>query len=1204
MGSETTPPQGSHIEEISRDGRAAHPFVRDFEPYLYGRPVTYVDVGAHVGGVFGQLLTSSIRVREAHLIEPNPQSFGQLRAAVEEISDVDRIACHNVALSAVPGEVVMRDDGTMTRIIDHPSGESEESGLDAGHFRIPTTTLDELARSCDIGHINLLKVDVEGHELQVLDGAKELLAAAAVDVIYIEVGMDPSSHQQSYYRAVEDVLRGYGYQLSKVYEQRNEWPTDGLALRRANVAFISTPFADRNPAKVTRELFRLRRRHEELTAEVERLRAAEKERAAADENIHAAHERLKRDHATAVARVAELERRAAQHEAKLKETEKREKTQVAALTGERDAYAAYADELEAKYRSVLRSHSWRLTGPVRVATRTFRRLLGRPVSGRNRLPKRPRPASGRAVVRGGDAGPVATQCTAIMRMLKESDFPALYRTRRDLEGQLATPDGFLVHAFLVITLARKTSAFAFGAQAADAVLRRFASGAGSGDGSGDGEGGDGGTFDAADVAELAARLGEQACRRFGADAAVDYTRVGRYGQARAVLDAAILAGHAELMPTRAEISWIHDPELAVRDLEASAELPLSRTEARKNALLRRHVVVNVLGRDAEPDTEWSGGEFALVDAVRALDDGRHGDYRRLVDEFFSEQGLYPPLARTDEPFSFAALGVGGEAEPAPEGPLVSVIMTTFNAADTVEYAVRSILEQTHSQLELLIVDDVSTDGTPAVLNELAAADERIVVIHAERNGGTYAGRNRALRQARGTYITFHDADDWAHPQRLRVHVEAMEDDPAVLATRSMWLRVDSTGRIDFRRWHRRLVHPNPASMFFRREVVDRIGFFDPVRFSADSEYWYRAQRVFGRTAVRGLPTCLGFGRQHDSSLTRSGAGARDAEDYSPVRSAYQHSWFEWHARSSAGDLWLDGEPGHRRFWAPPQMQETAPVAADSSRSPATLAVAYPGLDGEQDPPAMIFGISLASKQAAADWALTERLLARTLRSVLNQEDPRWRAVVCGHDRPDLPELDDPRVIFMTADIEPPADSRGFRKDKMWKRRLAATVLRDLGGGYFCPLDADDLIHTSLVARVLADDNRRGYGIERGYVEDFTNERLAPVPGVWSAPFDRVCGSSAVLYFDADELPRDGKADPELYFNLFQAHAYWPIVAEELGRPLERLPFAAGVYVVNHSQNLSFGLQRAGRRTANVIAAIERQAVSDREEVLRAEFGQV
>jgi hypothetical protein len=598
--------------------------------------------------------------------------------------------------------------------------------------------------------------------------------------------------------------------------------------------------------------------------------------------------------------------------------------------------------------------------------------------------------------------------------------------------------------------------------------------------------------------------------------------------------------------------------------------------------------------------EWVDGEFLLVSAIRAHTERRFADYRALVNRFFEEQGLLAPLRSGSQPFSFDELRGTPHAETAKGGPLVTVIMTTFNSADTVSYAVRSILEQTHRDLELLIVNDASTDDTMTILADLAAHDDRVTVVQAERNRGTYAGRNHALREARGQYLTFHDADDWAHPQRLQIHVEQMESDPDLMATRSNWLRMDGSGRIDFRRWHRRLSHPNPASMFLRRDVVETMGYFDPVRFSADSEYWYRAQRVLGRAAVTSLPACLGFGRLHEASLTRSGAGARDAEDYSPVRSAYQYSWWEWHSRSNKADLYIDPDAQSRTFWAPPAMLAGAPVDNGEAVS---LAACYPGLEAEREVPAVVIGISLVSKRVAADWALTETLLRRTLRSVLNQDEPRWRAVICGHDRPDLPELDDPRITFMESDIDPPSEARNFRRDKMWKRRLAAAVLRDLGGGYFCPLDADDLIHRGLVGHVLESDNRRGYGIGHGYVEDFANERLAPVPGVWSAPFDRVCGSSAMLYFDADELPRDGRPDPELGFNLFQAHAYWPIVAEELGRPLEHIPFPAGVYVVNHSQNLSFGLQRAGTRTANVIASIERHAVTDREGILREEFGQ-
>jgi hypothetical protein len=95
----------------------------------------------------------------------------------------------------------------------------------------------------------------------------------------------------------------------------------------------------------------------------------------------------------------------------------------------------------------------------------------------------------------------------------------------------------------------------------------------------------------------------------------------------------------------------------------------------------------------------------------------------------------------------------------------------------------------------------------------------------------------------------------------------------------------------------------------------------------------------------------------------------------------------------------------------------------------------------------------------------------------------------------------------------------------------------------------------------------------------------------------------VLYFERDDLPHSGEADPKLYFNLFQAHAYWPVVAEEVGRPLDVIPFPAAVYVVNHSQNLSFEMQRIAERTGNIIASIERHTRDDHVEVLAREFGQ-
>jgi hypothetical protein len=173
---------------------------------------------------------------------------------------------------------------------------------------------------------------------------------------------------------------------------------------------------------------------------------------------------------------------------------------------------------------------------------------------------------------------------------------------------------------------------------------------------------------------------------------------------------------------------------------------------------------------------------------------------------------------------------------------------------------------------------------------------------------------------------------------------------------------------------------------------------------------------------------------------------------------------------------------------------------------------------------------------------------------------------------------------------------------MRKRRLIGVALREMGGGYFFPLDADDLVHTDFVKHVRETDNRRGYVVMSGYAFDYSNRRLAPIPGVWGTDYNRVCGSSALIYFEPDDLPVDGENEEDLYFNLFQSHAYWPVLAEEYGRKLDQLPFAAGVYVLNHSQNLSFGLQRKGSRTGNILSSVERNALPDGMEILRGQFG--
>jgi succinoglycan biosynthesis protein ExoO len=104
-----------------------------------------------------------------------------------------------------------------------------------------------------------------------------------------------------------------------------------------------------------------------------------------------------------------------------------------------------------------------------------------------------------------------------------------------------------------------------------------------------------------------------------------------------------------------------------------------------------------------------------------------------------------------------------DANPAPR---VSVIIPAYNAAANLQRALDSALAQTMSDLEILIVDDASTDATLEIACRIAAQDSRVRVLHNERNSGPAVSRNRAIAAARGEWIALLDADDSWFPERL------------------------------------------------------------------------------------------------------------------------------------------------------------------------------------------------------------------------------------------------------------------------------------------------------------------------------------------------------------------------------------------------------------------------------------------------------
>lgn len=108
-------------------------------------------------------------------------------------------------------------------------------------------------------------------------------------------------------------------------------------------------------------------------------------------------------------------------------------------------------------------------------------------------------------------------------------------------------------------------------------------------------------------------------------------------------------------------------------------------------------------------------------------------------------------------------------------PTVSIIIPVYNAEERIRACIESVLTQEYQDFELIVMDDGSTDGSPAILDELAATDPRMTVIH-KQNSGVSDTRNQALDRAQGTYIQFLDADDRIPSDSTKLLVRAMEDD--------------------------------------------------------------------------------------------------------------------------------------------------------------------------------------------------------------------------------------------------------------------------------------------------------------------------------------------------------------------------------------------------------------------------------------------
>ena len=258
------------------------------------------------------------------------------------------------------------------------------------------------------------------------------------------------------------------------------------------------------------------------------------------------------------------------------------------------------------------------------------------------------------------------------------------------------------------------------------------------------------------------------------------------------------------------------------------------------------------------------------------------------------------------------------------GELVSVIMPAWNAEKTIKKSIDSILNQSWKNIELIVIDDCSKDGTWQILQNIAKYDHRIKLIKNKVNVGPYVSKNIGLRIAKGKWITGQDADDWSFPERIANHIAEMKKHDLVASLNYM-VRITPNGKFD------QLGEVGGFSidgvarkasiscMFDRKELTEKLGYWDSVRFGADSELISRAEKVFGqkfRVLSQLSMICLNL----ESGLTNNPVtGVRVAGGLSPVRKSYRDAWSSWQAETPVENLRISFPLERRVFWADDSM---------------------------------------------------------------------------------------------------------------------------------------------------------------------------------------------------------------------------------------------------------------------------------------------
>lgn len=227
-----------------------------------------------------------------------------------------------------------------------------------------------------------------------------------------------------------------------------------------------------------------------------------------------------------------------------------------------------------------------------------------------------------------------------------------------------------------------------------------------------------------------------------------------------------------------------------------------------------------------------------------------------------------------------------DAPARPTAPEVTVLMGVYNGVAHIKQAMRSVLDQTFTNFELLIIDDGSSDRSVEAIEKTAQYDARIRLLRSNANQGLGYALSRGMQEARGQLVARMDADDISVPERLRKQVDYLLAHPDTDVVGSFALDIDEQGqplrerrvptshqRIVELIWTCPLIHP--TVMFRRQAVIDAGSYSATVRRRQDYELWFRCVHAGLRFA--NIPEPLVHYRHSEQTIRRNNLRAMLAQ---------------------------------------------------------------------------------------------------------------------------------------------------------------------------------------------------------------------------------------------------------------------------------------------------------------------------------------